>query len=106
MIKMKQIYNMLDRINNNLEYYYSNVQKINISKSQNGYAIEPVIKGEQVDSFYKNMNKKQLLTALETLNIVIGNCAYITTEIGEKEKTKNGIFLQIMIDTFNGQNLN
>lgn len=57
MIKMKQIYNMLDRINNNLEYYYSNVQKINISKSQNGYAIEPVIKGEQVDSFYKTWIK-------------------------------------------------
>lgn len=106
MIKRNQIDNMLERINNNLEYYYSNIQKIAVCKGQKGYAIEVVIDGNQIDSFYKNLTKKQIFTALEVLNIVIGNCAYITTNnIGEKEKAKNGCFLKSMIETFNRQNL-
>lgn len=105
MIKMDQIDNMLERVNNNLEYYYSNIQKIAICKGQKGYAIEVVIDGNQIDSFYKNLTKKQIYTALEVLNIVIGNCAYITTELGDKAKNNNGSFLQSMIETFNRQNL-
>lgn len=106
MIKRNQIDNMLERVNNNLEYYYSNIQKIAVCKGQKGYAIEVVIDGNQIDSFYKNLTKKQIFTALEVLNIVIGNCAYITTNnIGEKEKAKNGCFLKSMIETFNRQNL-
>lgn len=105
MIKMDQIYNLLNRVNNNLEYYYSNIQKIAVCKGQRGYAIEVVIDGNQIDSYYKNLNKQQLYTALEALNIIIGNCAYITTELGEKEKAKNGCFLKSMIETFNSQNI-
>ena len=105
MIKMENVYNLLDRVNNNLEYYYSNIQKIAICKGQRGYAIEVVVDGNQIDSFYKNMNKKQLLTALEALNIIIGNCAYIATDIGDKAKARNTCFLKSMIETFNRQNL-
>lgn len=107
MIKRNQIDNMLERVNNNLEYYYSNIQKIKVCKGQRGYAIEVVIDGNQIDSYYKNLNKQQLYTALEVLNIVIGQCAYITADnIGEKEKAKNGCFLRSMIDAFNSQNIN
>lgn len=106
MIKMENVYDLLDRVNNNLEYYYSNIQKIKVCKGQRGYAIEVVVDGNQIDSYYKNLTKKQVYTALEVLNTVIGNCAYITANnIGEKEKAKNGCFLQSMIDTFNGQNV-
>lgn len=105
MIKMNQIDNLLERVNNNLEYYYSNIKKIAICKGQRGYAIEVVVDGNQIDSFYKNLTKKQLLTALEVLNIVIGNCAYITTELGDHAKKRNDCFLKSMIETFNRQNL-
>lgn len=105
MIKIENVYNLLDRVNNNLEYYYSNIQKIAICKSQKGYAIEVVIDGNQIDSFYKNLTKKQVYTALEALNIVIGNCAYITTELGDTAKKRNDCFLKSMIETFNRQNL-
>ena len=106
MIKRNQIDNLLERVNNNLELYYSNIQKIKVCKGQRGYAIEVVVDGNQIDSYYKNLTKKQVFTALEVLNIVIGNCAYITANnIGEKEKAKNGCFLQSMIETFNRQNL-
>ena len=105
MIKMNQIDNMLERVNNNLELYYSNIQKIKVCKGQRGYAIEVVVDGNQIDSFYKNLNKKQLLTALEALNIVIGNCAYIATDLGDKAKARNTCFLKSMIETFNRQNL-
>ena len=105
MIKMNQIDNMLERVNNNLEYYYSNIQKIKICKGQRGYAIEVVVDGNQIDSYYKNLTKKQLYTALETLNIVIGNCAYITTELGDKAKNENGSFIKHLIKTLNEQNL-
>lgn len=105
MIKMNQIDNLLERVNNNLQYYYSNIEKIAVCKGQRGYAIEVVIDGNQIDSFYKNLTKKQLLTALEALNIVIGNCACITTEFGDKAKKRNDCFLKSMIETFNRQNL-
>lgn len=105
MIKMNQIDNLLEHVNNNLEYYYSNIQKIKICKGQRGYAIEVVVDGNQIDSFYKNLTKKQLLTALEALNIVIGNCAYIATDVGDKAKARNTCFLKSMIETFNRQNL-
>ena len=105
MIKRNQIDDLLERVNNNLEYYYSNIQKIAICKGQKGYAIEVVINGNQIDSFYKNLTKKQVFTALEALNIVIGNCAYITTELGDTAKKRNDCFLKSMIETFNRQNL-
>lgn len=106
MIKRNQIDNLLERVNNNLELYYSNIQKIAVCKGQRGYAIEVVVDGNQIDSYYKNLTKKQIYTALEILNTVIGNCAYITANnIGEKEKAKNGCFLKSMIETFNSQNV-
>lgn len=105
MIKKNQIDNMLERVNNNLQYYYSNIQKIAVCKGQRGYAIEVVVDGNQIDSFYKNLNKKQLYTALEVLNLIIGNCVYITTELGDKAKADNDAFVRGMIKTLNEQNL-
>lgn len=102
---MDQIYNLVDRVNNNLEYYYSNIQKIAVCKGQKGYAIEVVIDGNQIDSYYKNLNKKQLYTSLEMLNIIIGNCAVVTNELGDKAKNDNGCFIKHLIKTLNEQNL-
>lgn len=105
MIKMDQIYNMVDRVNNNLEYYYSNIQKIAVCKGQRGYAIEVVIDGNQIDSYYKNLNKKQLYTALEMLNAIIGNCAVISGEVGDRAKIRNTDLIRAMIRIANEQNL-
>ena len=105
MIKMENVYNLLDRVNNNLEYYYSNIQKIAICKGQRGYAIEVVVDGNQIDSYYKNLTKKQLYTALEILNTVIGDHAVVTRELGDEAKKDNASFIKKLIKTFNEQNL-
>lgn len=105
MIKMDQIYNLLDRVNNNLEYYYSNIQKIAICKGQKGYAIEVVVDGNQIDSYYKNLTKKQVFTALEILYRIIGDRATVTRELGDEAKNDNGSFIQHLIKTLNEQNI-
>lgn len=105
MIKRNQIDNLLERVNNNLEYYYSNIQKIAICKGQKGYAIEVVIDGNQIDSYYKNLTKKQVFTALEVLNTVIADRATVTRELGDEAKNDNGYFIKKLIKTFNEQNL-
>lgn len=105
MIKMDQIYNLLDRVNNNLEYYYSNIQKIAICKGQRGYAIEVVVDGNQIDSYYKNLTKKQVFTALEILYRIIGDRATVTRELGDEAKNDNGSFIKKLIKTLNEQNL-
>lgn len=105
MIKMDQIYNLLDRVNNNLEYYYSNIQKIAICKGQRGYAIEVVVDGNQIDSYYKNLTKKQVFTALEILYRIIGDRATVTRELGDEAKNDNGSFIQHLIKTLNEQNI-
>ena len=105
MIKRNQIDNLLERVNNNLELYYSNIQKIAVCKGQKGYAIEVVIDGNQIDSYYKNLTKKQVFTALEVLNIVIGDRATVTRELGDEAKNDNGYFIKKLIKTLNEQNL-
>lgn len=105
MIKRNQIDNLLERVNNNLEYYYSNIQKIAICKGQKGYAIEVVIDGNQIDSYYKNLTKKQVFTALEVLNTVIADRATVTRELGDEAKNDNGYFIKKLIKTLNEQNL-
>lgn len=105
MIKMENVYNLLDRVNNNLEYYYSNIEKIAICKGQRGYAIEVVIDGNQIDSYYKNLTKKQLYTALEILYRIISDRATVTRELGDEAKNDNGSFIQHLIKTLNEQNL-
>lgn len=105
MIKMENVYNLLDRVNNNLEYYYSNIEKIAVCKGQRGYAIEVVVDGNQIDSYYKNLTKKQLYTALEILNTVIGDHAVVTRELGDEAKKDNASFIKKLIKTFNEQNL-
>lgn len=105
MIKRNQIDYLLERVNNNLELYYSNIQKIAVCKGQKGYAIEVVIDGNQIDSYYKNLTKKQVFTALEVLNIVIGDRATVTRELGDEAKNDNGYFIKKLIKTLNEQNL-
>ena len=105
MIQMNQIDNMLERVNNNPELYYSNIQKIKVCKGQRGYAIEVVVDGNQIDSYYKNLTKKQVFTALEILNTVIGDHAVVTRELGDEAKKDNASFIKKLIKTFNEQNL-
>ncbi len=105
MIKRNQIDNLLERVNNNLELYYSNIEKIKVCKGQKGYAIEVVVDGNQIDSYYKNLTKKQVFTALEVLNIVIADRATVTRELGDEAKNDNGYFIKKLIKTFNEQNL-
>lgn len=105
MIKMDQIYNLLDRVNNNLEYYYSNIQKIAVCKGQRGYAIEVVIDGNQIDSYYKNLTKKQLFTSLEIVYRIVSDRAVVTSLLGDEAKNDNGSFIKHLIKTLNEQNL-
>lgn len=105
MIKMDQIYNLLDRVNNNLEYYYSNIQKIAVCKGQKGYAIEVVVDGNQIDSYYKNLTKKQVFTALEIIYRVVSDRAVVTSQLGDEAKNDNGSFIKHLIKTLNEQNL-
>lgn len=102
---MNQIDNLLERVNNNLELYYSNIQKIKVCKGQRGYAIEVVIDGNQIDSYYKNLTKKQIYTALEILYRIISDRATVTRELGDEAKNDNGIFIQHLIKTLNEQNI-
>lgn len=105
MIKRNQIDNLLERVNNNLEYYYSNIQKIAVCKGQRGYAIEVVVDGNQIDSYYKNLTKKQVFTALEILYRIIGDRATVTRELGDEAKNDNGSFIKNLIKTLNEQNI-
>lgn len=105
MIKKNQIDNMLERVNNNLQYYYSNIQKIAVCKGQRGYAIEVVIDGNQIDSYYKNLNKQQLYTALEIIYRVVSDRAVVTSLLGDEAKSDNGSFIKHLIKTLNEQNL-
>lgn len=105
MIKRNQIDNLLERVNNNLELYYSNIQKIAVCKGQQGYAIEVVIDGNQIDSYYKNLTKKQVYTSLEILYRIIGDRAVVTNELGDEAKNDNGSFIKHLIKTLNEQNL-
>ncbi|WP_405283867.1 hypothetical protein [Methanobrevibacter sp.] len=105
MIKMNQIDNLLERVNNNLALYYSNIQKIAVCKGQKGYAIEVVVDGNQIDSYYKNLTKKQLYTGLEILYRIIGDRAVVTSLLGDEAKNDNGSFIKHLIKTLNEQNL-
>lgn len=105
MIKRNQIDNLLERVNNNLEYYYSNIQKIKICKGQRDYAIEVVVDGNQIDSCYKNLTKKQVFTALEIIYRIVSDRATVTQELGDEAKNDNGSFIKHLIKTFNEQNL-
>lgn len=105
MIKMNQIDNLLERVNNNLQYYYSNIQKIAICKGQRGYAIEVVVDGNQIDSYYKNLTKKQVFTALEIIYRVVSDRAVVTHELGDEAKNDNGSFIKNLIKTLNEQNI-
>jgi len=105
MIKRNQIDNLLERVNNNLEYYYSNIEKIAICKGQKGYAIEVVIDGNQIDSYYKNLTKKQVFTALEIIYRIVSDRATVTRELGDEAKNDNGSFIKNLIKTLNEQNI-
>ena len=105
MIKMENVYNLLDRVNNNLQYYYSNIEKIAICKGQRGYAIEVVVDGNQIDSYYKNLTKKQVFTALEIIHRIVSDRATVTRELGDEAKNDNGSFIKHLIKTLNEQNL-
>lgn len=105
MIKRNQIDNLLERVNNNLEYYYSNIQKIAVCKGQKGYAIEVVIDGNQIDSYYKNLTKKQVFTALEIIHRIVSDRATVTRELGDEAKNDNGSFIKNLIKTLNEQNI-
>ena len=105
MIKRNQIDNLLERVNNNLALYYSNIQKIAICKGQRGYAIEVVVDGNQIDSYYKNLTKKQVFTGLEILYRIISDHAIVTRELGDEAKNDNGSFIKKLIKTINEQNI-
>ena len=57
MITNELLAHNLGSVNTLLQFYNSDIEQIKLSKIGNKYSIEPVINGEQIDSFYKTMTK-------------------------------------------------
>lgn len=87
------------------ELYVSNIEAVKVCKIGNKYALEPVIEGKQIDSFYKTMNKRDLYNALQVLKTVLFNNASSIVNIygdgREGEKKANTVFIKHLLQTFN-----
>lgn len=104
MIKRHEIDNMLDSVNRHLNYFNSEIDKINICKGLNGYSIEPVINGNQIDSYYKKLNKKQLFNALVIIyNLLLRSEGSLSAGTIDHQKINNTRLIQSLISDLNSQ---
>lgn len=104
MIKRHEIDNMLDSVNRHLNYFNSEIDKINICKGLNGYSIEPVINGNQIDSYYKKLNKKQLFNALVIIyNLLLRSEGSLSAGTIDHQKINNTRLIQSLIADLNSQ---
>lgn len=90
----------LGSVNIRLQYYNSDIEQIKLSKIGNKYAIEPVINGEQIDSFYKTMTKKEAIKYLRIIEIILCKNAHCSYSL-ESEKRLNTEFLLDLLKNFN-----
>lgn len=104
MIKRHEIDNMLDSVNRHLNYFNSEIDKINICKGLNGYSIEPVINGNQIDSYYKKLNKKQLFNSLVIIyNLLLRSEGTLSAGTIDHQKINNTRLIQSLISDLNSQ---
>lgn len=104
MIKRHEIDNMLDSVNRHLDYFNSEIDKINICKGLNGYSIEPVINGNQIDSYYKKLNKKQLFNSLVIIyNLLLRSEGTLSAGTIDHQKINNTRLIQSLISDLNSQ---
>ena len=104
MIKRHEIDNMLESVNRHLNYFNSEIQKINVCKGLNGYAIEPVINGNQIDSYYKKLNKKQLFNALVIIyNLLLRSEGTLSAGTIDHQKINNTRLIKSLIADMNNQ---
>ena len=102
-ITEKTLSAILNDVNICFRDYNSEIECVRVSKVGNKYALEPVIDGKQIDSFYKTMSKRDLYNALQVLKTVMFNCASSQSKLYETEtKTKaNTQFIKHLLQTFN-----
>lgn len=91
----------LGSVNARLQYYNSDIELIKVSKVGNKYAIEPVINGEQIDSFYKTMTKKDVIKYLRIIEIILCKDAHCSYSL-DTEKKANTEFLLDLLQNLNG----
>lgn len=106
-IKRSDIDVILDSINYLLKnQYLTNIEKIAVCKGLQGYSIEVVKNGEQIDSFYKNLKKNQVYIFLKTLEALIYKNVTITgiTDI-EDQKIHNTNLIINLIGLWNSANV-
>lgn len=91
---------MLENVNVSLRTYVSDIDSIRLVKYNGKYAIEPVINGNQIDSFYKTMSKKDVYKALEILNTILFRNAHCSYNVAT-ERQENTQFIKHLLQTFN-----
>ena len=100
MITNELLAHNLGSVNTLLQFYNSDIEQIKLSKIGNKYSIEPVINGEQIDSFYKTMTKKDAIRYLRTIEIILHKNAHCSYSL-ESEKRLNTEFLLDLLKNFN-----
>lgn len=100
MITNELLAHNLGSVNTLLQFYNSDIEQIKLSKMGNKYSIEPVINGEQIDSFYKTMTKKEVITYLRIIEIVLCKNAHCSYSL-DSEKRLNTEFLLDLLKNFN-----
>lgn len=90
----------LGAVNARLQYYNSDIDLIKVSKIGNKYAIEAVIDGDQIDSFYKTMTKKDCIKYLRIIEIILCKDAHCSYSL-DTEKKANTEFLLDLIQNLN-----
>lgn len=104
MIKRHEIDNMLESVNRHLDYFNSEIDKINICKGLNGYSIEPVINGNQIDSYYKKLNKKQLFNSLVIIyNLLLRSEGTLSAGTIDHQKINNTRLIKSLTADLNSQ---
>ena len=91
---------MLQNVNISLRTYISDIEAIKLSKIGNKYSIEAVINGNQIDSFYKVMTRKDVYNALKIIEIVLFRRAHCSYDL-VTEKTPNTDFIKHLLQAFN-----
>lgn len=100
-ITEKNLSAIVEDVNICLRDYYSEIESIRVSKIGNKYALEPVIDGKQIDSFYKTMSKRDLYNALQVLKTVMFYYATSESTLYGSEKKANTQFIKHLLQTFN-----